>query len=374
MKQRSVTILGMHRSGTSLVAGVLKHLGVDMGEPDPPIILWDNPLGQTEDANFVVLDDLILKAAGGSWDKPPSHEAIMAQKDEFNDKIKLAIGNRKSPIWGWKTARNCLTIELYLPHLPDSSFIACWRHIGEIAASLERRNKMSTGTAEELTKIYNKRLHDILNRCIPGPHLYEVRYECVSKNKVEFVDNLTDFLGLRVTSDMRNRAIESILSRRAVRELSDNMKAMDDIKLNIGCGSAKKDGWIGIDIRPLDGVDVVWDLTKFPWPFANDSCNEMEMDQVWEIIEPKYRVRLMDELWRIAGVGCRLTVRAPHATTFGAAQDPLHYGCPNEATFWYFDPRHPLYAEYLPLPWTIVEHGMSACNVVAIMSPMKEKK
>jgi hypothetical protein len=47
MEQRCVTVLGMHRSGTSLVTGVLHHLGVDMGQPNPPVIAWDSPLAVT---------------------------------------------------------------------------------------------------------------------------------------------------------------------------------------------------------------------------------------------------------------------------------------------------------------------------------------
>ena len=371
MKQRSVTVLGMHRSGTSLVTGVLKHLGVDMGESDPPHITWDSPLGQTEDLAFVRLDNAILAAAGGSWDKPPSHEEIMQQKDKFDGRIKELISSKKSPIWGWKTARNCLTIELYLPYLPEPYFIVCSREMDEICRSLMRRNNITRTHAERLTdryvtdtKDFYVEHHDL--------HITHVEYGKVSVRKADFVDGLTDFLGLRVTSDMRNRAIESILPHRAIRELSDNMKAMSDIKLDVGCGDAKKDGWIGIDARPLDGVDIVWDLTHFPWPLATECCSVIKMDQVWSMIEPKYRNRLMDELWRVAKIDCQLTLAVPHANTSGADQDPMCYGCPNETTLWYFDPRHPRYSEYNPLPWRIKEQAMAAYNVVVIMEPMKE--
>ncbi len=371
MKQRSVTVLGMHRSGTSLVTGVLKHLGVDMGESDPPHITWDSPLGQTEDLAFVKLDNAILAAAGGSWDKPPSHEEIMQQKGKFDGRIKELVASKKSPIWGWKTARNCLTVELYLPHLPNPQFIICRRNTPDICRSLERRDGMDVDTASALVDVYNERL-DYFPIHLGRLRVAEFQYERMSEFKADFVDKLTDFLGLRVTSDMRNRAIESILPHRAIRELSDNMKAMSDIKLDVGCGDAKKDGWIGIDARPLDGVDIVWDLTHFPWPLATECCSVIKMDQVWSMIEPKYRNRLMDELWRVAKIDCQLTLAVPHANTSGADQDPMCYGCPNETTLWYFDPRHPRYSEYNPLPWRIKEQAMAAYNVVVIMEPMKE--
>lgn len=372
MKQRSVTVLGMHRSGTSLVTGVLKHLGVDMGEPNPPTILWDSPLGQIEDLEFVNLDDKILKAAGGSWDKPPPHEAIMQQKSEFAGRIRELIASKKSAFWGWKTCRNSLTIDLYLPYLPDPKFIVCRRDAEAVCQSLESRSGMDTSIGMELDGIYNNRLDSFVSQVVNVPLIFELKYESVSAKKAEFVDRITDFLGIRVNSDMRNRAIESILSHRAIRELSDNMKAMSDIKLNVGCGYTREDGWTGIDIRRTDAADIVWDLTHFPWPLASACCNEIKMQQVWEIIPPRCRMDLMDEMWRIAKPDCALTMTAPHANTLGAAQDPTHYGCPNEITFWYFDPKHPSYHNYRRLPWQITDHFMSGQNVCVRMVPMKE--
>ncbi|UCH07499.1 MAG: hypothetical protein JSV55_00415, partial [Deltaproteobacteria bacterium] len=39
-----------------------------------------------------------------------------------------------------------------------------------------------------------------------------------------------------------------------------------DYNLDIGCGPAKADGFIGLDIRDLPGVDLVHDLNEIPWP------------------------------------------------------------------------------------------------------------
>ena len=39
------------------------------------------------------------------------------------------------------------------------------------------------------------------------------------------------------------------------------------MKLHLGCGHIIKEGWVNHDIVPLAGVDVVHDLTKFPWPW-----------------------------------------------------------------------------------------------------------
>lgn len=63
----TVIILGMHRSGTSIIAGVLHTLGVYMGNKFIGAH-WSNLLGHFENIEFVRLNDKILKNAGGSWD------------------------------------------------------------------------------------------------------------------------------------------------------------------------------------------------------------------------------------------------------------------------------------------------------------------
>ena len=46
------------------------------------------------------------------------------------------------------------------------------------------------------------------------------------------------------------------------------------MKLDIGCGKNKKEGFTGIDQYDMPGVDIVSDLTK-KWPIDNDSVEEV---------------------------------------------------------------------------------------------------
>jgi len=55
--------------------------------------------------------------------------------------------------------------------------------------------------------------------------------------------------------------------------------------LDVGCGTAKVKGAIGLDIAPLPGVDVVHDLNKFPWPFENGTFDEIYMLDVIEHLD-----------------------------------------------------------------------------------------
>ena len=73
---RVICTLGMHRSGTSLVARLLSLLGVHLG-PDERVLTAgeDNPKGYWEHRSFVDLNDEILARFGGRWDQAPAWPA-----------------------------------------------------------------------------------------------------------------------------------------------------------------------------------------------------------------------------------------------------------------------------------------------------------
>jgi len=144
------------------------------------------------------------------------------------------------------------------------------------------------------------------------------------------------------------------------------------IRLDLGCSDHKQPGFVGMDIRKVSGVDIVHDAQQFPYPLPENCCVQILMSHLWEHIEPKHRVNLMDELWRISKPHCQLLISSPYYLSFGALQDPTHYGCPNEATFRYFDPTQPLYAIYKPKPWKITQNNyVMSGNMEVIMEAQK---
>lgn len=49
------------------------------------------------------------------------------------------------------------------------------------------------------------------------------------------------------------------------------------MKLNLGCGDDVKPGYTNVDFRQTDPSVVQVDLSKFPWPFEDESADEIMM-------------------------------------------------------------------------------------------------
>lgn len=116
-----------------------------------------------------------------------------------------------------------------------------------------------------------------------------------------------------------------------------NLTPLSDMRLHLACGRAKLPGFVGVDLVPLPGVvDVVQDLTKFPWPFPDNCAAEIVMRNILEHLPDTLPV--MEEVWRIAKPGARVNVLVPYYNSPGAWGDPTHRRAFNEETFDYMAP------------------------------------
>lgn len=108
--------------------------------------------------------------------------------------------------------------------------------------------------------------------------------------------------------------------------------------LDLGCGRAKRAGAIGVDRVALPGVDVVHDLDHVPYPFRDDSFDEIYATHVIEHVESILEV--MEEIYRVSKAGARVTVITPHYTDAISWQDPTHRWHLNTYSMSYFDPDY----------------------------------
>ncbi len=106
------------------------------------------------------------------------------------------------------------------------------------------------------------------------------------------------------------------------------------LRLNLACGEIKKEGFVGVDIVPLPGVDIVHDLTKFPWPFQDQSVDEVFVSHYAEHVPDL--IAFMNELYRITKPGAKVCIIGPYYASIRCWQDPTHVRALSEETFKYF--------------------------------------
>jgi SAM-dependent methyltransferase len=92
--------------------------------------------------------------------------------------------------------------------------------------------------------------------------------------------------------------------------------------LDVGCGAAKFPGSIGLDISADTAADVVHNLDERPYPFDDDSFDQVLMQDVIEHVESP--IAVMEELHRICRRGARIQLRTPHYSSVLAYGDPTH--------------------------------------------------
>jgi predicted SAM-dependent methyltransferase len=105
-------------------------------------------------------------------------------------------------------------------------------------------------------------------------------------------------------------------------------------RLNLGCGHDARIGYVNVDRVRLAGVDLVCDFARFPWPFKDDSIDEILAIHVLEHLHDT--IRAMEEMYRITRPGAKVTIEVPHYKHSNAYKDPTHVRLFTEGSFDYF--------------------------------------
>jgi predicted SAM-dependent methyltransferase len=107
------------------------------------------------------------------------------------------------------------------------------------------------------------------------------------------------------------------------------------MKLNLGSGGKPLKGYVNVDSSSrAPGVDKIVDLDTMPWPFADDSSDEIVMDNCLEHLVN--HTKAMQEIHRILKPGCTAIITVPHFTWQLAFADPTHRHFFAYPTFFYF--------------------------------------
>lgn len=159
-----VIILGMHRSGTTMVAESLRRLGLFLGsQRDRNCESWF----------FVKANSWILQQARAHWTEPTPCSTMLEDpkllsllKAQIEDLVKsprfhkyknfdgiLGINHRPpTGPWGWKDPRNTFTFPLWKTIFPEARIIHIRRHGADVANSLCSRHHYSLAKTEKRLK------------------------------------------------------------------------------------------------------------------------------------------------------------------------------------------------------------------------------
>lgn len=151
-KYKAIIVLGMHRSGTSAITGVLNQLGVPLGKNLFPAQKGVNDKGFWENGTIVELDDELLLSVGSCWDDwLELEEGWDKSASALRCKTKIAKAIRKdfskTPLWAVKDPRMCRLLPLWKDVLAEANtdpfYLLMVRHPSQVVKSLVKRDGFS---------------------------------------------------------------------------------------------------------------------------------------------------------------------------------------------------------------------------------------
>ena len=145
-------IIGMHRSGTSMITKMLRDLGLFVG--------WDFS-DEYEALFFLNRNEKILNACGGGWNNPTVINNLLNHTELRKKAVNLLYNDLNSIYlvyflgpklfikyrsvfnldipWGWKDPRNTFLLPIWLDIFPEAKIIHIYRNGLDIASSLAVR-------------------------------------------------------------------------------------------------------------------------------------------------------------------------------------------------------------------------------------------
>jgi len=188
---KPVLVMGMHRSGTSVTAGVLHKLGVNMGDN---LLRADrhNPDGYYEDMEFLKLNQYILQQHGGDWLRPP--EVDTTYEHLVEDTIQKKEGK-----WGFKDPRTLITWPAYRDVI-DPKVVFVERSKEDILDSLQRRQQLDEEIYMNTINTYIEKQYQVADELEPENQLW-VDYDELTTKPRRVVEHMARFVDERPVNE-----------------------------------------------------------------------------------------------------------------------------------------------------------------------------
>lgn len=155
VSSHGILIFGMHRSGTSALAGSFQEAGLYLGRTlDTPF--EHNPKGLQEPPAVIFMHENLLQENGGAWHAPPP-SIVWGQ---LHKAVRDLFIESRAPhaLWGLKEPRMLLVAEGWIEALPSWSGVGIFRDPVQVAQSIFLRNGFDHDKCFAIWKAYNSAL------------------------------------------------------------------------------------------------------------------------------------------------------------------------------------------------------------------------
>lgn len=256
LRPSGLVVLGMHRSGTSLVTDLLQTLGLFVGDPDHLTPAnWENPRGFFERRDMRGICDRLLHAAGSDWWKVGAFapDAVLPElaartAAEFRG-IRAELDRHGQ--WAVKEPRLCLVLPLLSSGLRNCAALIVVRNPVEVARSLRTRNGFPTAVGLALWELYTSAA---LRNSAAFPRRVVLHHEIVARPAAAVAALREDLIGLGLAVgaiEQTSGIVDAALHRARAEEgeeaalLSPQQRAMWD---SICRGAIDE---VALDVSPL---------------------------------------------------------------------------------------------------------------------------
>ena len=263
MKKEPIIIIGMHRSGTTMISKFLEDSGVFMGV---------NKEINNESIFFLHINNWMFKQANAYWDLPYSMNLLSGKfKSEiiiylnrfltspylirylgFKNYLKYRNLKNIDFLWGWKDPRNTFTLELWKKIFPNSKIVHIYRNPIDVSNSLKKREgkyllknskkffyfgKISNYSVRvsylsEGIKLWEEYLKKVFNleKNLEKP-IFHLKYENFLQNPYVEFKNLLDFLEIDLSNEKLKKIVKNVNKNRSYAFLNDRILVEKYLKI-----------------------------------------------------------------------------------------------------------------------------------------------
>lgn len=194
---KTVFVLGNARSGTSMAAGIISYLGVNLNHDIDP--LTDSANGAFENQEMNVITTRFHQAY--------LNKDLDEKKDELIERVRTFVQVKKSELWGWKSALTHWHLPYFIKEVENLHLIITTRNPYHTAVSWKSHMKrnynevVSMECALQNIAEGHMALVENVNK-VSCPKIWTT-YEDIKKNSLLEAEKIANFLNIDFTEQMK---------------------------------------------------------------------------------------------------------------------------------------------------------------------------